>query len=390
MKHNRSRPGYFPAAVAAAASVAAALLAFVKPAGTAQGPAPPATKTLPIYDPRFVNDKVSYSLVKDRVVVDVDLSLGTVREALWRSWKLAIRTAKVAVREDDAGKRPVDRLLRNEGKPDGVLIDKIVRLAGQDPNKFPDKQEDGEKLVRFANEALRPLQEVRRPGKLPLDREEARTIFAGASREFIWPNGRVPYVLDRGLSDKVKEIILEAMRHWMARTKVGEKSVITFQEVVPAPDKDYVRFVPAAGPPGSEAYGRKGGEQCVYLCDPPACEVQQVIHEIGHVVGLLHEHTRHDRDKYLRVITENLGMYQAQFEEPPIRADDPGEFDWRSIMLYPPRAFSTNTQPTLVMLVPPMDEKWGIASGPEYGGVTKELSDGDVAAVRVLYSVPGK
>lgn len=31
-----------------------------------------------------------------------------------------------------------------------------------------------------------------------------------------------------------------------------------------------------------------------------------LIHELGHVIGLIHEHQRYDRDKYVKVIYENV------------------------------------------------------------------------------------
>ena len=45
-----------------------------------------------------------------------------------------------------------------------------------------------------------------------------------------------------------------------------------------------------------------GGEQKIWLRE--YCGVGAVIHEIGHAVGLLHEHQRNDRDTYIWVSSD--------------------------------------------------------------------------------------
>jgi len=50
--------------------------------------------------------------------------------------------------------------------------------------------------------------------------------------------------------------------------------------------------------------GMRGGEQQLWISE--SCGVGSIIHEIGHAVGLFHEHTRNDRDNYIRVQLENI------------------------------------------------------------------------------------
>lgn len=57
------------------------------------------------------------------------------------------------------------------------------------------------------------------------------------------------------------------------------------------------------------------------------------VHEIGHTLGLWHEHQRWDRDKYIRIITNNVANYRSQFWR---QRTDTFElpYDYGSIMHY--------------------------------------------------------
>jgi astacin len=181
------------------------------------------------------------------------------------------------------------------------------------------------------------------------------------------------------------------MDHWKTRTK----GRITFATCDAKSAKDFVRFTRGSGC-FSNWVGKKGGEQQVGL--DVGCELPQVIHEIGHVVGLFHEQNRLDRERYIEVREEHMEASVAdQFNRSLLLAEDKardqGPFDWKSIMLYPPKAFSKDKQQTLVRIDSVEkrgDTAWGLACGDLYGGVTTELSEGDVAAVRNLYDNAGK
>ena len=65
-------------------------------------------------------------------------------------------------------------------------------------------------------------------------------------------------------------------------------------------------------------------------------------HEIGHAIGLLHEHTRNDRGNYIQIIWNNMeAKYENNFKQyPHYNGTKETEYDFQSIMHYPLDAFA--------------------------------------------------
>lgn len=92
--------------------------------------------------------------------------------------------------------------------------------------------------------------------------------------------------------------------------------------------------------------GHVGGEQ--FVQGSGSCSLGTLLHEMGHVVGLYHEMSRPDRNTYLTVNLANvIKGSEDNFTQLSDNFQDLGPFDYGSVMMYIPFAFSRNGGPVL-------------------------------------------
>ncbi|KAK8759695.1 hypothetical protein V5799_002676 [Amblyomma americanum] len=114
-------------------------------------------------------------------------------------------------------------------------------------------------------------------------------------------------------------------------------------------ERDYIYLFPGEGCYSYVGYQGMGeqvvslGKGCLYL--------GTALHELLHAAGFHHEHTRYDRDDYLKINMENvIPEYSLQFKKRP-KSSDPVDtrFDFTSVMLYGSTSFAKDkSHPTIL------------------------------------------
>ncbi|ODM97305.1 Zinc metalloproteinase nas-4 [Orchesella cincta] len=166
-----------------------------------------------------------------------------------------------------------------------------------------------------------------------------------------WPNNTIHYLISHLYYPEQYRIVKTAL------DILDFFTCIDFKEW-DGKEPDYLIVWPVKKPAGCWSYvGRLGGPQIVSLQAPdrksPQCfaGIGRPLHEIMHALGVYHEQSRPDRDKYINVVKTNvIKGFINNFDKLATRnVSIPFEYDYNSIMHYGVNFFSVNrTRPTLV------------------------------------------
>ncbi len=136
----------------------------------------------------------------------------------------------------------------------------------------------------------------------------------------LWRGGIVPYEINPDLGNQA----------------TIEACIVTYEQqtnvrfVQRLSQEDYVRFSKQTrGNPNSKL-GRQGGRQFV---NASLNSEGVLLHELGHALGMTHEHQREDRDDFLVFHADRVTEEPEQYEKVDLEART-AEYDFQSIMHY--------------------------------------------------------
>ena len=179
-----------------------------------------------------------------------------------------------------------------------------------------------------------------RPQAYPLDYLRSLTTRP-------WDFGVIPYEFTSGYSAAQRDLIRSAMERWSRATPL---------QFVPRTTQTGFLSIVTTVPTGCSApvgQTTRGVGLTVNL--PSVCLTDRIIaHELGHAVGLYHEHQRADRDNYVTIDLSNIPTSQhfsyIKYTLIPI-----GPYDLGSVMHYDHLSGAINrTQSTII----PHDASW--------------------------------
>lgn len=138
----------------------------------------------------------------------------------------------------------------------------------------------------------------------------------------------IPYEVASNFTDNAR--IDSALAHWSQATNLAF--------VRRTDQSSYIRFEEHTSPDnaGTMGYGRpSSGARVIKIGSSRSSGI--IMHEIGHALGLLHEHCRPDRDTYVDIKYDNIKTdFLHDFERYTgnVISSNKTDFDYNSIMIY--------------------------------------------------------
>ncbi|KAL4232839.1 hypothetical protein ACF0H5_007526 [Mactra antiquata] len=190
-------------------------------------------------------------------------------------------------------------------------------------------------------------------GDIVLDNESEKIIYGNSFRmrykratmrsSRTWRNATIPYMFADDIAPKSKSVLKKAMK------RIESLTCIRFRRRK-LRDVDYVRYISEPGCWSS--VGRVGGEQKLSI--GMGCErIGTAIHEISHVLGFWHEQARPDRDKYVKILEENISpRYLPDFNvaNKTLVTSRGFPYDYESVMHYSKKAFTNIGEDTIKVI----------------------------------------
>ncbi len=162
-----------------------------------------------------------------------------------------------------------------------------------------------------------------------------------------WPNGEIPYIISPAFSlDNTKEKIRKAMDDWESGCNIKFIDISSLSRK----EREGINYVRIR--PDSRNHSQTGSNWPeMNIIDGSA--YYTILHELGHVIGLIHEHQRSDRDTFVKISWEEIresAKDEFEIRDNPLYIEEDFTFDYDSVMLYDSYSFDINGNPTIVTI----------------------------------------
>lgn len=174
-----------------------------------------------------------------------------------------------------------------------------------------------------------------------------------------WEHGTIKYIFIDEFDAAEKEVIFSAMEEWSMAT-----GTVEFEEAT----SKYWHPLEIQRTSDNSSWATIGyhtnTRNVMKLSD---VSMYTVLHELGHVIGLEHEHNRMDRDDYIKVFFGNIedeDKDQFMIDYSRLYNNTKLPYDYESIMHYSNKTCSKNGKDTLRSLLNPDEELGGDSLTP--------------------------
>ena len=206
---------------------------------------------------------------------------------------------------------------------------------------------------------------------------------------YLWPKGIIPYTIDESLESE-KQIIFDAVSEWNEKTNITLVHYELEKDYLQSQFKNYEKLwrIHFMVTNGRSCFSFVGLRKTTKYTDTDYNQVISLatglsygtpLHEIGHTIGLWHEHNRPDRNQFIKVMADNIqDNEEDQYDIGNNNSGTmTGDYDYKSIMHYRDDCFNIDGKQTFQALSYP---------GNQHDiGRTNTLSDGDIEAVNAMY-----
>ncbi|XP_057335483.1 bone morphogenetic protein 1-like [Microplitis mediator] len=202
-----------------------------------------------------------------------------------------------------------------------------------------------------------------------------RRSLATNDNDNLWDEGIIPYEIDNSYTGQQRKLIKQAMRHW------EQSTCLKFFPRIKELDKHYVVFAKQQCGCCSFVGKQLSAMQILSMADN-CMSLGMILHELGHTIGLHHEHSRPDRDKYVEVLNANImiGEERNFAKESENNSTTLGQaYDYDSIMHYPGNGSSKRLDLDTIRPLMKINGKLPILRK------RNNLSRGDIVTTNLLY-----